>query len=329
MPTPAPQQPAPQPPKVATKINRMGLAGLVKGRQAHPTRVLLYGPEGVGKSTFAASAPAPIFLGAEEGTAQLDVTRFPQPETWPDASDAIDTLINETHEFKTLVIDTLDWMEPLMWDFICQRDSAGRKDKLTTIEDYGYGKGYQVALDEWRKFLASLERLRKAKPMHVVMLAHSWIKPFKNPEEGGDFDRYELKINNKAAGLVKEWNDAVLFARYETYAVKDKDTKRVRGVDNNGARIVRTERRAAYDAKNRYGLPEQMPLSWDEFMKGVEASQPADPTQLLAAIKERATMLGGELEKATLAAIERAGGDAVKLAQLADWALGKLQQKEN
>ena len=328
MPTPTPQSQQPPQPKVATKITRMGLSALVKGRQAHPTRALLYGPEGVGKSTFAAAAPSPIFLGAEEGTAQLDVTRFPQPESWPDAFDAVETLIVEPHEYKTLVIDTLDWMEPLMWDFICQRDTAGRKEKLSNIEDYGYGKGYQVALDEWRKFLAALERLRKAKPMHVVMLAHSWVKPFKNPE-GGDFDRYELKINNKAAGLVKEWNDAVLFANYETYAVKEKDTRRVRGVDNNGARIVRTERRAAYDAKNRYGLPEQMPLSWDEFMKGVENCRPADPAALLEVIKARATQLGGELEAATLAAIERAGGDAVKLAQLADWALAKLQQKEN
>lgn len=309
------QPPKPVPPP------RMGLGALVKGKQAHPTRVLLYGPEGVGKSTFGAGAPGAVFLGAEEGTSQLDVTRFPQPETWTDALDAITTLTNEKHEFKTLVIDTLDWLEPTLWDSICKRDNQ------KSIESYGYGKGFQAALDEWRIFLSALERLRKAKPMHIVMLAHSWIRPFKNPT-GEDYDRYELKINAKAGGLLKEWCDAVLFATYETFAVKD-DRKRVRGVDNNGARVVYTQRRAAYDAKNRYSLPETMPLDWGEFMSGVTSHKPAEPVALVEAIKEIASKLGGDMEKETLASLGRVGQDAVKLAALNNWATAKLNEKEN
>ena len=300
--------------------SRMTLGSVVSGRQEHPVRVLLYGPEGVGKSTFGAGAPAPIFLGAEEGTSQLDVTRFPQPESWQDALDAVDTLTNEKHDYKTLVIDTLDWLEPVLWDWM------SRRDKQTNIEAYGYGKGYQAAIDEWRIFLSALERLRKTKPMHVVMLAHSWIKGFKNPT-GDDYDRYELKIHSKAGGLLKEWSDAVLFATYETFVHKD-ERKRVRGVDNNGARIVYTQRRAAYDAKNRYSLPETMPLDWAEFEAAVKAHKPADPDALIDVIKDTAAKLGGALEKETLSSLGRVGKDAVKLSSLMNWATAKLNEKE-
>jgi hypothetical protein len=315
-PKPAPQQ-QPTPPKPS----RMSLAHLVKGRQQQPVRVVLYGVEGIGKSTFGANAPAPIFLGAEDGTSQLDVTRFPAPERWVEVLDAVRTLTTEAHDFKTLVLDTLDWAEPLLWQYVCDRD--GEKN----IEAYGYGKGYAAALDEWRVFLAALEKLRRDKGMHLVLIAHSWIKPFKNPE-GPDFDRYELKLHPKAGGLIKEWADCVLFANYETLAAKDDKTKRIRGVDT-GARLLYTQRRAAYDAKNRYDLPESLALSWPEFEAAVAAHRPADPRKLTEAIQEKAKALGGDLEKAALEAIKRAAGDAVKLAQLNNWATAKLAEKEN
>lgn len=312
--TPQPQQksngahPAPR--------SRMSLGAVVKGRLEQPIRCVLYGPEGVGKSTFGANAPSPIFLGAEDGTAQLDVTRFPAPESWTEILEAIRVLTLDAHPYQTLVLDTLDWAEPLLWAHICKRDNQ------QNIEAYGYGKGYQAALDEWRVFLAALESMRKAKPIHVVLVAHSWIKGFKNPE-GDDFDRYELKLNPKAGGLLKEWADAVLFANYETFASKDAKTKKVKGVDT-GARLIFTERRAAFDAKNRYDLPHSMPLSWAEFSAAVKAHRPADPTALTEEIQAKAKQLGPELEKQTLDAIQRAGGDARKLAQLNDWANGKL-----
>src|SRR5512141_4050 len=131
--------------------SRMTLKALVKGRVEQKLRVVAYGPEGVGKSTFGAGAPGAIFLGAEEGTAQLDVTRFPRPENWPEVFDALRVLTTEAHGYETLVVDTLDWLEPLIWAYCCQRDG------MSNIEDYGYGKGYQVAVDEWRRFLAALD----------------------------------------------------------------------------------------------------------------------------------------------------------------------------
>lgn len=297
----------------------MTLASVTRGKLEAPVRVVLYGVEGIGKSTFAANAPFPIFIGAEDGTAQLDVVRFPSPESWEEILEAVRTLTNDAHEHKTAVIDTIDWAEPLLWDYLRKRDGH------PNIEAYGYGKGYQAALDEWRVLLAALDRLRKAKGMNIVLVAHSWVKPYKNPQ-GEDYDRYELKLHTKAGGLIKEWADCVLFANYETYAQKEKG-KRVKGV-STGARLVYTHHEAAYDAKNRYDLPEFLPLSWDEFEAAVKAHRPADPTALVSEIERKAKQLGGKLEKDAMAAIKRAAGDASKLAQLNDWANAKLAEKE-
>lgn len=297
-------------PKAAAPPSRMTLASITKGRQERPIRALLYGVEGVGKSSWAANAPAPIFLAAEEGTGHLDVQRFPAPQDLEEVYAALATLATSNHDFRTLVVDTLDWLEPLVWAHICQRD--GYKN----IEDYGYGKGYVAALDEWRRFLAAVEKLRAAKSMHVIFLAHSLIRPFKNPA-GEDYDRWELKLHAKAGGLLKEWSDVVLFANHEELAVKDGRTKRVRGV-STGARLLYTTRSAAYDAKNRYDLPEQLPLSWDDFYQAVRAHRPADPAALAAECARKAKELGGAHEAGALDWIKKHDGNAAQLAKLND-----------
>jgi hypothetical protein len=287
---------------------RMTLQGVTQGRIAAPLRVLLYGVEGIGKSTFGARAPSPIFLGAEDGTAELDVARLPQPETWQDVIDALRLLAAEKHEYQTLVVDTIDWLEPLVWRHICDRD------KKASVEDYGYGKGYVAALDEWRVFIAELEALRRKRGMHIVLLAHCVVKAFKNPE-GDDFDRYQMKVHDKAGGLLKEWPDDVLFANYRTFAVKDSKTKRVRGVDD-GARVVYTTRRAAYDAKNRHSLPDELPLSWDDFYAAVQRRQVASPAELRAAIETKVAEVDEATRVRVRAAVEKAGDDAAKLAEI-------------
>jgi hypothetical protein len=301
---------------------RMTLAALERGKKTKPIRVLLFGVEGIGKSTFGASAPTPVVIDAERGTDHLDVQRF-SVQAWPDVVEAVETLTVEPHDLKTLVIDTLDKVEGFLWDYICKRD------KKKSIEDYGYSKGYIAALDEWRVFLASLERLRDAKGMHIVLLAHSWVKPFKNPE-GDDFDRYELKLNPKAGGLLKEWCDAVLFANHETLVHKDDKTKRVRGI-GTGARLIHATRTAAYDAKNRYSLPERLALDWDEFAVAAGIQQVADPKTLAEEIAQLAMDLPPELAKKATDAIARADGDATKLAKLLNWtkAQATKTEKEN
>ena len=298
---------------------RMTLKGIIKGKQPNPLRVFLFGVEGIGKSTFAAGAPHPIFLGAEDGTAHMDVERLPNPENWKDVKDGIRLLTNEAHEYQTLVIDTVDWAEPLLWQHCYERDG------FHSIEDYGYGKGYTAALDEWRVFVAALEKLRAAKHTNVILLGHSWIKPFKNPT-GDDFDRYEPKVHAKAGGLLKEWCDCVLFANYETFSVKDEKTKRVKGV-SSGARLIYTNRTAAYDAKNRHDLPDSLPLSWDDFAEAVAAHAPADPAVLRKACEEKAKALGGDFVKQTAALLTKFWSDAAKLAQVHDRLTARLSEK--
>lgn len=300
--------------------SRMLLANVKKGRIASPLKILLYGPEGIGKSTFGAAAPGAVFLGAEEGTHQLDIARLPRPETFEDVLELVRALTFEAHDYQSLVTDTLDWLEPMIWRYLC------KKDGVEYIEQYGegYGKGYTAAVDEWRRLISALESLQSAKGMHVVLLAHSQIKTFKNPE-GEDYDRYQLKMNEKAAGLLKEWCDAVLFAKYETYAKADK-RKRVRGVDT-GARVIFTERRAAFDAKNRYSLPEQLPLSWPDFAAAVEAGKVAEPATLKEEIQRKAKELGGELEKVILDTLAKAGNDAANLALINNRCNARLAEK--
>jgi len=296
----------------------------VSGKIAKPIRALVWGTEGIGKSTFGANAPAPIFLGAEDGTSELDIARFAEPGTWQDAFDAIAELTNAQHDYQTLVIDTLDWLEPLCWTHVCAtRPGTGGK-RVTDIEAYGYGKGYAAALDEWRRLLAALERLRSARGMHIVLLAHGWIKGFKNPD-GDDYDRYELKLHPKAGGLLKEWCDAVLFANYET--LTHESNGRSKGLAT-GARVLHTQRRAAWDAKNRYDLPETLPLDWNAFMGAVQAHRPADPARLkvkIAALLERAS---DDVRARVTTALERVGDNAAELARIADKLAATVQIQE-
>jgi hypothetical protein len=167
---------------------KLTLARVSKGKVARPLWTHLYGPEGMGKSTFGARAPEPIFIDAEDGTANIDTTRFvfddagrTKPKDWPEVLEAIRTLDREEHPYRTLVLDTVDALEALIWAHICKRDGK------TSIEDYGFGKGYVAAVDEWRLLIAALERIR-AKGMNVITLGHSIVKAFHNPE-GDDFDR--------------------------------------------------------------------------------------------------------------------------------------------
>ncbi len=302
-----PSSPKPTPPKLFT------LADVTSGKRQQPYRLLLSGTEGIGKSTFGAGAPSPLFLGAEDGTDHLDVKRLPTPQAWADVFRSVGLLQAESHDFKTLVVDTVDWLEPMLWEFICARD------KKTDIEAYGFGKGYSAALDEWRKLLRALEGLR-VKGMSVVLLAHTHLRTFKNPL-GEDFDRYELKLNLKAGGLLKEWCDAVLFANYETFAVKAQNATKAKGV-SSGARYIYTERTAAYDAKNRYSLPAQLALSWSEFDTAARAG--SDPKLLLETIAAGVLLLAPAEQEKVNAAVLRAKGDPSKLNILVNYITANL-----
>jgi hypothetical protein len=238
------------------------LSTISRGKRPRHIFALLYGVDGVGKSFWASRAPRPIFVGAEKGTEQLDVARFPQTESISELLAQIRALQTEKHDFDSVVLDSLDWVEPLIWKAVCD------EGKVETIEQYagGYGKGYVRALDLWRTLLRELSVLNEK--MHVLLIGHAQIKSFQDPELPTAYDRYQLKINDKAAALVRKAADAVLFARFETELVKTSGKARARG---EGVRVMYSESRPAFDAKNRFNLPFCMPLDWKTFGDAIRA----------------------------------------------------------
>jgi len=305
------KQPLQEPSKASNPPGKMNLERIIKGCLVQPLRLIVYGPPGIGKSTFAAGSPNPIFLGAEKGTAQLDVTRFPQPETWQDILEAMQVLETEAHDYKTIVLDTLDWIEPLIHQAVLIEENKGKDSAraVSDIDSMGYGRGYNLALTQWRKFISCLERLSDARSMNILMLAHSQIRSFKNPE-GEDYDRYEMKLHHKAGGLLQEWADEVLFANYETATHERKG--RVRGI-SSGARVIHTTRTAAYDAKNRHDLPDELPLSWADYAASAIQGAPADREDILEAINELLEGADKELISKVKAAVAAVNNDSAKL----------------
>ena len=246
----------------------MNKLNILTGRIARPQKAVIFGPEGIGKTTLAAQFPAPVFLDTEGGTHHLDVARLPAPDSWNDVTKAVTALATEAHEFKTLVVDTADWLEKLLVDNVC------RQANKVSIEDFGYGKGYVVLAEEFTKFLASLEPLLR-RGMHVLFLAHTRIVKFEQPDAAGAYDRYELKLSKQVGPLVKEWCDVLLFANYFT-KIAENDSGRKRGVGGRERKLYTTHT-AAWDAKNRHGFDEMLPFEFaaiaSAFSGSVKATQ--------------------------------------------------------
>lgn len=229
-------------------------------RNSLPPRVVIHGDGGVGKSTFAASAYKPIFLPFEDGLDGIEVDAFPRLVSYQEAVDAISVLASGDHGFGTVVVDSLDWLEPLVWEKVAR--AAGK----SSIEEIPYGKGYAEALPLWRTLLDGLNHLRETRGMAVILIAHSQIKRFEAPDSE-PFDRYEIKLHKGANAMVREWADVIGFAHHETAIKKDSNgfTTRARGVAT-GRRMLRVAETPACVAKNRYSLPDVLPLSWDALM---------------------------------------------------------------
>lgn len=235
-------------------------AGLVRGKQKKAKKVVIYGVEGIGKSTFAAQFPDPIFIDVEGGTAELEVDRLPTPTSWTLLCEIIDQE-RKLKRCKTLVIDTIDWAERMCIAELCA------KYKKTGIEEFGYGNGWQYEKEKFDKFLDLLQEVVDS-GINVVLIAHAKIKKFDQPEEmGAGYDRWELKLGdkttNKIAPIVKEWADIVLFLNFKTEVIAlDKDGKKLKANNNECKRVMYTTRRACWDAKNRFGLPDELPLEY-------------------------------------------------------------------
>jgi hypothetical protein len=285
------------------------LSKVTKGRIEKPFLLLIHGAPGVGKSTFCADAPNPIFLGTEDGTANLDCARFPAISKFADAQQAVRELAESKHDFKTLVIDSLDWLEPMVFAQVC---SDSQSESIESALG-GYGKGYVAALDKWRGFIAQLGGLRD-RGMNVLVIAHSQVKKIDDAVENKAWDRVTLKLNEKASGLWQEFVDCILYATYQVHTKADQNKTRAY---SDGSRVLLTEWRPTFVAKNRYGLPFELPLSWDSFADAVKAGKPEDPAVLKRQITEMLSSLPDKKMAETVRAhMEKLGDDSVALAKV-------------
>lgn len=271
----------------------ISLDAIVRGRQEQAPRVLLYSPPKIGKTGWAAQIPGVVFVASEQGTQEFDVARIPliykcegQGAShrcgWSLFHSWLDFLYKQPHEFKALAIDTLDWLESVLFSHLVSTCPKGKK---TIVECHGgYSKAYDVAVDEWRRIASKLDRIALERGMMIALLAHSSVDKFYDPT-ADNFDQHKLKMHKKGAGFWQEWADAILFANFDMHY--DRETGEW---TSSGKRVCYTSppTNFAYVAGNRYGLPDKLDLTYAAFSQAMQASTP--------------TALREELEK-TLAAM--------------------------
>ncbi len=231
---------------------------IISGVIHKPTKCVLYGPEGIGKSTFASQAPAPLFIDTEGSTVRMDVSRLPAPTSAAMIIAEINDVRDHPDCCRTLVLDTADWAEKMIRTAVCQRYNQ------SSLEGFGYGKGYTYVYEDFGRLLNALDEVAD-RGIHIVITAHAAMRKFEQPDENGAYDRWELKLINSQkcniCAMLKEWADMVLFANYETFVQKNEE-KKVKAY--GGKRIMYTSHHPCWDAKNRFGLPDKLPFEFTQ-----------------------------------------------------------------
>lgn len=230
-----------------------------------PVKVVLYGVEGIGKSSFAARFPQPVFIDTEGGTGRLDVQRLPAPDSWQMLLDEAAAAADGQVPCQTLVLDTADWAEKLCMAGVCARF------KVKGIEDIGYGKGYTYVKEEFARLLDVLEKVI-ASGRHVVVVAHATVAKFEQPDAVGSYDRWVMKTSKQVAPLLREWCDMLLFANYKTVVEKSGAGPSAKNKASGARRVLYTTHNACWDAKNRFGLPDEVPFDYESIRAIVESS---------------------------------------------------------
>lgn len=257
---------------------------ITRGKIGGALKVVIYGPEGIGKSTLASRWPEPVFIDTEGSTRLMDVARMDAPSSWTMLLSQVDYIRDNPGVCKTLVIDTADWAEQMCIASFCA------SKQIKGIEDMGYGKGYVYIAEDFGKLLNRLEEIRD-RGIHVVVTAHAQMRKFEQPDELGAYDRWELKLNKKTAALLKEWADVLLFANYKTMVINvdGQGAQKGKNKAQGGKRVLYTTHNPCWDAKNRLGMPEEMPMEWEAIApyilgsaapaasKAAEAPQTAAP----------------------------------------------------
>lgn len=240
---------------------------ITRGKIKKAKKVVIYGPEGIGKSTFASRFPDPVFIDTEGSTNDMDIARLPRPTSWTMLLEEVDYIRKTPKMCRTLVIDTIDWAEMMCIEHICD------KHQKNGIESFGYGNGYVYVKEEFGKFLNKLSDVIEA-GINVVLTAHAQLRKFEQPDEMGAYDRWELKLGKKTSSqtspLVKEWADMLLFANYKTYSVAV-DDKGKKHKAQGGKRVMYTSHHPCWDAKNRYGLPEECEFDYSVIAGIIES----------------------------------------------------------
>lgn len=245
-----------------------------RGRTPKPPRVLCYGVEGIGKSTFGSQAPKPIFIQTEDGLDEIDCDKFPLAANYDEVAAALTDLRREKHDYETVVIDSLDWLERLIWDKLCEQHGVSSIEKV----DGGYARGYTHALTYWREIINHLNVLRSQRGTVVLLIAHSKVERFEDPESSS-YDRFAPRLHKHAAALMSEWCDAVLFAtRKIRTQSEDAGFNRKRTIAHalgagGGERILRCVGGPSCVAKNRYSITEELPLEWAAFVQAMSTNQ--------------------------------------------------------
>jgi hypothetical protein len=243
------------------------LSSISRTKRMRAPKIVIAGPGKIGKTTFASMAPNAIGILTEDGADAVDASAFPLATSLDQVYEAIGTLLEQEHDYQTVFMDSLDWLEPLIHAHVC------KANKWATIEAAGYGKGYIAAADEWRNLLNGLEALRQQRNMAVILIAHDKIKHFESPLHDG-YDQYVLKLHDRAAALVQEWADVIGWANYRIVTTQsdagygNKETK----ARTTGDRILHVEPHPAHMGGNRFGL-KNMKLDWAEFAAALTASQ--------------------------------------------------------
>ncbi|MCP4553638.1 MAG: ATP-binding protein, partial [Bacteroidetes bacterium] len=241
------------------------LGGIVKAnKDFKPQKIIIYAVPGIGKTTFASTFKDPILIRTEDGAGNIDIDTFPtMPKNYTALIDMLKVLYSEEHSYKTLVIDSLDWCEPIVWAETCRIHGE------QSIESFGYGKGYTHADELWRKLTNALDHIGTKKNMDIVLISHSEIKRYEAPDSD-PYDRYQIKLHKKASRLWREWADIVLFCNYKIQLIRTDSgfsKEKSRGV-GHGERVIYTEERPAFRAKNRWGLPPEIYIGQDKTWQG-------------------------------------------------------------
>jgi len=246
---------------------------ITRGKVKTAIKMLVYGPEGVGKTTFAAQMPGAVFIDTEGSTKHMDVARFDAPDDLMDVIDQLNYVLGHPKEIGTVVIDTVDWLEKLIFNMVCV------EKKIQNIEDIGYGKGYVYAKQKMQQLLEMMQLIVDA-GVNVCLVCHSMIRKFELPDEMGSYDRYMLKLNEKnIAPIIKEWVDMMLFVNYRTDIVVGSDGKTKKGTGGQ-KRIMYANHSACWDAKNRFGLPDEMPFDFSEIAKIFGEAPPVEAREI-------------------------------------------------